>query len=156
MLIRRKDDSVGCFLEFEGEIDEDSAFPKITDLEMPIILDLDKVSQLNSCGIREWIKWIKPLTKTAKFTFKNCPKVLIDQINTVNGFIPHGSIVESFKVPYFCGSCDQLTMQIFQTKEVIQQGNLLLPETVPCSHCNKNTEMDVIPERYFKFLKDSA
>ncbi len=155
MKIRQKDDANETLLEFEGDIDEDSVFPEISRQNLPIALDLDRVSQINSCGIREWIRWIKPLGKSTQFLLRNCPRVVIDQINTVSGFIPANTLIESFKVPYFCGACEKMTMPSFQTKEVVKSGDLLLPGTVPCADCKKDAEMDVIPERYFKFLQGS-
>ena len=34
-----------------------------------------------------------------KIEFRNCPKVIIDQINMVKGFLPENAIVESFLRP---------------------------------------------------------
>lgn len=153
MMVNEKKDSSGVTLEFQGDIDEDAIFPDSAETLKKIHLDLNQVSQINSCGIREWIKWTKTFSSLSQVVLSNCPKLVIDQINTVDGFLPKGARIHSFKVPYFCSACDSLSSPVFKVEEVVKGGELQLPSTVPCESCKKEAEMDVIPERYFKFLK---
>ena len=153
MVVREKFENDSLILDFEGEIDEDAVFPDIDHQLKKINLKLGHVSQINSCGIREWIKWTKSFSSQAHLVLEDCPKVIIDQINTVDGFLPKGTRIHSFKVPYFCEACDRLMMPIFQVKDVVKDSELMLPSATACHTCKKEAEMDVIPERYFKFLQ---
>lgn len=79
-----------------GIIDEDVDFNEfslngINQMEF----DLNSVKRINSCGIREWIKWLESNLK-AKMTYVNCPKIIVDQINMVDGFLPKNGKVLSF------------------------------------------------------------
>ena len=88
-------------LQLSGIIDEDVDFThhSLQNVQQ-IEIELSNVKSINSCGIREWIKWLTS-AKEAKISFKQCPKVIVDQMNMVDGFLPINGIVESFFVPYY-------------------------------------------------------
>src|SRR5512135_2248555 len=89
-------------VSFSGDVDEDAVFSNLSlDGAKQVVLDLEGISAINSCGIREWIKWVKAAPADTKFVYRKCPKIIVDQINMVAGFLPDGSSVESFFVPYF-------------------------------------------------------
>ena len=93
-------------VELIGVIDEDSIFDKIQNLKMSnYVFDFNKVSMINSCGIREWIKYLQGLDG-AEIKYINCPQIIVEQVNMVHGFIRKGIVVESFFAPYFCPNCD--------------------------------------------------
>lgn len=156
MKCSQKTDASGLLIEVEGDIDEDAMFPDIAPEAKDLFVDVGKVTHLNSCGIREWIRWIKPNAMTHRFHFKDCPKVIIDQVNTVEGFMPKGSKVISFRVPYFCNACENVSSPTFVLSEVVKGDDLLLPGSVECKTCKKDAEMDVVPERYFKFIQECS
>ncbi len=84
-----------------GTIDEDIDFNQhVLSSEKNIDFDLSGIKSINSCGIREWIKWMGTMSK-AQIQFMNCPKVIVDQINMVVGFLPSNAKVQSFFVPYY-------------------------------------------------------
>ncbi|HWU43212.1 MAG TPA: hypothetical protein VN132_07240 [Bdellovibrio sp.] len=88
-------------VKMSGTIDEDADFSRL-DLKgnTAVDIELSGVKSINSCGIREWIKWIGT-AGAAPVTFNNCPKVIVDQINMVDGFLPSTGKVNSFYVPYY-------------------------------------------------------
>src|SRR6185437_12284669 len=86
-------------LTLKGAIDEDANFAVASAEGSGVIIDLREVTAINSVGIREWIKWTKTLPAGCKMTVRNCPKIIVDQINMVLGFLPAGTVVESFFVP---------------------------------------------------------
>ena len=147
-----KGDSVS--LKLAGPIDEDANFPNI-DLSSfkEITFDFLSVTAINSCGIREWIRWIGNIKPDSKVTYVNCPKVIIDQVNMVDGFLPVNAKIASFFVPYFCESCDNLDTKIYSDPSGIASGAVKVPPQVPCSKCKQPAEIDVIETKYFKFLK---
>src|SRR6202012_4376166 len=101
-------------VRLSGHIDEDATFNGLAlNGAAKIVLELENVSAINSCGIREWIKWIRTATDNAAIVYKKCPKVIVDQINMVSGFLPNNGKVESFFVPYYSDSSGTEKMILF-------------------------------------------
>lgn len=141
-------------LKLAGAIDEDANFPNI-DLSSfkEITFDFMNVTAINSCGIRDWIRWIGTIQPNAKVNYAHCPKVIIDQVNMVDGFLPNNGKTVSFFVPYFCESCDSLETKLYSDTEGIAKGTVKVPTQVACGKCQQMAEIDVIESKYFKFLK---
>lgn len=147
-------------LLIDGSMDEHSDYSVIdANLSGDVTIDFNNVEHINSTGIKHWVQWTSK-TKEAnpgiRFYFINCPKPIVDQINMVDGFLPAGSTVKSFKVPYYCETCDKdLTMTFAIGKEYnIVDGKCTLQ--VPDKTCEKDDcemEPDVVEQKYFKFLK---
>jgi anti-anti-sigma regulatory factor len=137
----------------KGHIDEDATF---SGLELggasKVVVDLAGVSAINSCGIREWIKWIRTAPSNSKVVYRNCPKVIVDQINMVAGFLPDNGKVESFYVPYFSDSSGNEKMILFREGAEFK-GNELFPPGEVKDESGEAMEMDVIEAKYFKFLQ---
>lgn len=139
---------------FEGSIDEDAVFAGLDAVgAKSVMLDLDSVSSINSCGIREWIKWIKTIPGESEITYKRCPKVIVDQINMVAGFLPDNATVESFYVPYFSEDSGNERMVLFQKGKEFTDDGVDAPEEMTDEESGEEMEMDVIESKYFKFLK---
>ena len=140
--------------QFNGHIDEDAQF---TSLDFggasEVKIDLEKVSAINSCGIREWIKWIRTAPGTSKITYANCPKIIVDQINMVAGFLPENATVESFYVPYYNEDSGNEKMVLFRNGVEFQGNEVKAPAEVKDDATGEPMEMDVIEAKYFKFLQ---
>lgn len=135
-------------VELTGIIDEDAIFDKIKNLKMSkFIFDFNKVSMINSCGIREWIKYLQEI-EGAEIKYLNCPQIIIEQVNMVHGFIKKGTVVESFFAPYFCPKCDTEKKILLTSAEVIQSK----APVKQCNTCKTDLEFDAIEKQYFGFL----
>jgi len=136
-----------------GHIDEDATF---NGLELnganKVVLDLSEISAINSCGIREWIKWIRTAGPGATVVYKNCPKVIVDQINMVAGFLPDNGKVESFYVPYYSDASGNEKMILFRDGQEFKGSEIFAPAEVK-DDSGEVMEMDVIETKYFKFLQ---
>lgn len=119
-----------------------------------IIFDFKELQSINSCGIREWINWIKPVSNT-KITFKHCPKVIVDQINMIDGFLPQNAIVESFYVPYYSDETGEEKLVLFSFGREYSHQGLKLPDGIKDSKGN-SMEIDVIEGKYFRFLNRNS
>jgi anti-anti-sigma regulatory factor len=136
-----------------GHIDEDAVFSSIDIAAAPkVVVDMDGVSAINSCGIREWVKWIRTANATAAITFRKCPKVIVDQINMVEGFLPKSAKVESFYVPYFADASGNEKMILFRDGTEFKGSEVHAPKDVKDDD-GEPMEMDVIEAKYFKFLQ---
>lgn len=141
-------------LKFSGQIDEDASFNGLDFGDsQKIKIDLEEIIAINSCGIREWIKWIRTAPSGANITFEKCPKIIVDQMNMVAGFLPEGGIVESFYVPYYCDETGNEKMVLFNRGKEFDKGEVSPPENVIDDESGEEMEMDVIEAKYFKFIK---
>lgn len=140
-----------------GVIDENAVFPDIqSDFQKKVIIDLDQVEMINSIGIRNWVLWIKKLH--LPISLQKCPPSIIEQINILIGFLPDEAHIDSFYVPYYCENC-LITESIlleeshqYKTPKGNQKGYVKLPNLVICSKCKGELDIDVLPQKYFKFI----
>jgi hypothetical protein len=146
-------------LAFEGPIDEESRLPEVAANVTDLVIDLQFVKSINSYGIREWLNWIRPIAARAKINFVNCPKSIVLQFNTVEGFLPAGARVSSFYVPYFCEKCDRDKSVLFHVGKEVQktasgwEKTYLIEGDENCEAKPCEMELDVTESKYFGFLK---
>lgn len=142
-------------LKISGGVDEDANFqPVDMSAFKTTVLDVEGVTAINSVGIREWIKWTKTFPAGVEVVIRKCPKIIVDQINMVSGFLPQGTVIESFFVPYFAESTGTEKMVLFEKGKEYNDGNLSAPSEVK-DESGEVMEMDVIEAKYFKFLKNA-
>ncbi|MDG0816160.1 hypothetical protein [Bdellovibrio svalbardensis] len=138
-------------VQMAGTIDEDVDFSQFNLAGNPAVeVELSNIKSINSCGIREWIKWIGT-AGSAAVTFNNCPKVIVDQINMVDGFLPATGRVQSFFVPYYNDDAGSEKNVLFRYGTEFSDGGVTPPAAVKDDDGNE-MEMDVIESKYFKFL----
>lgn len=149
-ITKTKENGSDC-LTLKGNIDEDASFAPATAEGAQVTVDLGGVTAINSVGIREWIKWTKSLPSGCKMVVRNCPKIVVDQINMVLGFLPPGARVESFFVPYYSDATGNEKMVLFVNGKEFKDGKVSPPEGVN-DDGGEPMEMDVIEAKYFKFV----
>ncbi len=134
---------------FTGQINEDSDFSSLETLEgQKLILDLDGITHINSCGIRDLIEFQKSNFKFDAVIYKNCPQVIVEQMNIVSGFIHPNGVVESFYAPYFNQAKDnELKILIFPSEVVGGKAPVKKDDD------GNELEFDDIEAQYFNFLK---
>lgn len=139
-------------IHMAGTIDEDVDFTQLNLIDaQEIDLELSGVKSINSCGIREWIKWMAT-NKNAKIKFNQCPKVIVDQINMVDGFLPQNGKVSSFFVPYYNDNSGSEKDILFRYGTEFTEGDVKPPTEIKDDQGNE-MEMDIIESKYFKFIK---
>ncbi|MBX3020762.1 MAG: hypothetical protein KF799_03735 [Bdellovibrionales bacterium] len=149
--VSKKQEGSNTVLEVAGNVDEDANFaPPDLAGASSVILDLEKVTAINSVGIREWIKWVKSFPAAA-LAVRKCPKIIVDQINMVAGFLPAGTKVMSFYVPYYADTSGNEKMVLFENGKEFKDGKVTAPAEVK-DDSGEVMEMDVIEAKYFKFL----
>lgn len=136
-------------VEFVGAIDEDSDFRELSNLaQKTMTFDFDKVNMINSCGIREWIKFLETIPPRTSIVYRNCPQIIIEQINMVHGFFREGASIESFYAPYYCEKCGKEQKVHLNSSQV---KNRKAPK-MECPKCEEEMEFDAIEAQYFSFL----
>lgn len=139
-------------VQMAGTIDEDVDFSQFNLAgNSAIDVELSGLKSINSCGIREWIKWMGT-AGGAQISFSNCPKVIVDQINMVDGFLPASAKVNSFYVPYYNDDSGSEKNVLFRYGTEFSESGVTPPASVKDEDGNE-MEMDVIESKYFKFIK---
>jgi len=139
-------------LTFSGHIDDAIDFTliqkKIESINpKSISFNLEKVSQLNSCGIRNWLLFINQI-KSIPLEFYDLSESFVEQMNIVPNMVGDNAKCHSFFVPYFCETCDERTTMKYL--ESTWNGEIASKN---CDSCQKPLEFDGIEEEYFSFLK---
>lgn len=141
-------------IKIAGIIDEDI---QLTDYSLKglssVEINLDQVRSINSCGVREWVKWLES-APSAQIKLIACPKVIVDQINLVAGFLPMNAQVKSFYVPYFNPDTDFEKVVLFREGVEFTGSQVSLPKAVTDDKGNE-LEIDVVESKYFSFLKSA-
>lgn len=109
------------------------------------------ISLINSSGTREWTRLIAK-AQHVNITLEECPKVFIDQVNTVDGFLTPNCVIKSFYVPFFSEDLGKEKNILFETEKAFnKEGVLTISETIEID--GTQYAMDVIESKYFLFLK---
>lgn len=138
-------------VRISGVIDEDVDFtPHSLAGAKTVNMELGAIKSINSCGIREWIKWVGT-AGGANINYIECPKIIVDQINMVQGFLPASGKVVSFFVPYYCDDAGSEKYVLFNYGKEFTDNEVKPPQEVKDDEGNL-MEMDVVEAKYFKFI----
>lgn len=117
-------------------------------------LDLKDLTSINSLGIRNFHSWIYSI-ECQRLRLFHCPRVFVNQLNLVDGFLPAKTEIESFFVPYFSERTGEETSVLFtkflEFKSADGKIKLSFPKVTDAQ--GFPMEIDVIGEQYFRFLE---
>jgi Zn finger protein HypA/HybF involved in hydrogenase expression len=142
-----------------GEINGECNLPDFKILQIrKIVLELTGINYINSGGVRRWILWMAQAKATypnATFNFENFPSLFVKQVANVQGFLPPGSSVTSFMVPFYCEKCGTNTERAFKRgvdfkPSASRQEMLAKITTLKCPKCGSEMEIDAVPEYYLE------
>jgi hypothetical protein len=116
-------------------------------------LDLKDLTSINSLGIRNFHSWIYSI-ECQRLRVFHCPRVFVNQLNMVDGFLPTKTEIESFFVPYFSETSREETSVLFtkflEYKSVAGKTKISFPKVT--DSLGNPMELDVIEDVYFRFL----
>ncbi len=145
-------------IKIEGPIGESSSlFTKDFKDVSKVTLNLEKVTYINSIGVKNWILWIARLPASTQLVLKDIPIVMVNQANTVRGFLPAQSEIASFQAPYLCPECGTEKTILLRVNEHYRYasgshpGQIKLPQVV-CPKCGKYMDPDFIEQKTFAFI----
>ncbi len=142
---------VGWLVRVSGEITERADFRALTSLAetASLRLDLAGVEQINSCGVREWIHFVRCLSaKPHPFELIHCSPAIVRQMNMISNFCGNGT-VRSVMLPYYCGPCGVEEMRMLELPSAGQRPEV--EAAITCQKCGKNAEFDDLPDAYLTF-----
>ena len=133
-----------------GPINEDSDFVGLLRLlsSSPWVrMDLAGVPRINSCGVREWVNFVRELPEGLNFELENCSPSIINQVNMISNFVGTAKIL-SVQAPFVCPECT------FEARFELQVQQGLAPDlpTMSCPQCSSMMEFDDLEDSYFFFL----
>ncbi|HVV84536.1 MAG TPA: hypothetical protein VHE35_15815 [Kofleriaceae bacterium] len=133
-----------------GEIDEHADFTPLRGrLRGVVELELGGVRRINSCGVREWVNFVRDLPEARELYFRACSTAFVTQLNMIYNFRGPARIL-SFHAPYVCDVCGHDEDLLV---EVGPDGTAELPSPT-CSRCGDVMQFDDLPERYLSFLHE--
>ena len=115
-----------------------------------IAFNLRDLISSNSGGIREWVMLMLKL-KNSIIELHECPKVFIDQVNTVKDFVPSTAKIMSFYVPYYNEKSGSEKNVLFKLNHEYTKKNVL-PLKKVLDDKGLELDIDVAESKYFKFL----
>lgn len=115
------------------------------------VLDLEGVTQINSCGVREWMHFVHALgQRVPQVDLVRVAPPMVRQINMISNFTGD-TAVRSVMLPYYCESCGHE-----QTLTHVIGGGQEVPDEVRCEACGSRSEFDDLLETYLSFLDRGA
>lgn len=151
LTVDRRDEEKHTFLAFKGIIDEEANFKDaFTGLKPNVIINLEGIQMINSCGVREWIHGMEEIPASAKVELDKCATRIVEQFNYVVNFRGSGEVT-SFFAPYFCPKCKAEETILLTVKDLGTKRPVKAPPQ-KCPTCKGPMEFDDIEEEYFSFL----
>lgn len=124
-----------------------------------ILLDMQKVTFINSIGVKNWISWMFSVPAECQITLRHCPFVIISQINMVQGFLPKTARVQSFYAPYTDNNGNEVIRLLtrgtdYDYATADTPALLTFTEEQKDPKTGKILEPDFIPDKVTPFLKN--
>jgi hypothetical protein len=141
-------------VEFAGEVDENADFAKLGErLAGAVVFDLAEVRRLNSCGVREWVNFVRDLPRVTELTFARCSPAVVGHLNVISNFRGPAK-VRSFLAPYVCERCHREEEKLLSVEQDFASRDLSRVPELRCAGCGAPMEFGDVPGRYLLFLAD--
>ena len=152
--IQERGDGRGLRVCFAGEIDENADLSELkAQLSGDVEFQLDGVTRINSCGVREWVNFVREMGAVSSLRFTRCSPAIVTQLNTIYNFRGPAR-VWSLYAPYVCEACSVEESKLIDVRNHRPGAPPALPD-FSCPKCGGPMDFDDIPERYFSFLKEA-
>ena len=117
-----------------------------------ILVNMVKVERINSCGVRDWVRWLQSLeSRDNTIHLVACSPAVVAQLNMVRNFCGARGHVVSFQAPYYCETCDREHRETFLSSSL---GTTSDAPLALCESCGEPMTFDDMEASYFAFLRD--
>jgi anti-anti-sigma regulatory factor len=134
-----------------GEITEDTDLqPVVTKLAPEVVVDLERITRINSVGLREWLSFVRAVEAEGKrLILERCAPPVVAQINMIANFTGANGSVRSVLAPYHCTSCGADQLQLIDLNAPNPEAKL--EESMKCPSCGDEMVFDDLPQSYLMF-----
>ena len=136
----------------DGKLDQEANLDRLRDqLHGQVIIDLSGVHSINSCGVREWIGFVRALdSKGCNLVLERCSVHVVDKLNLVINF-RGTSKIRSIYAPYICEPC---FFESYLLVDLEGDWDSQIDHNAPhCAKCGQEMEFDHIKDEYFAFIE---
>jgi anti-anti-sigma regulatory factor len=142
-------------VQLKGEINENADFSELRKLmQGDVDLELEGVTRINSCGVREWVNFVRTLDDVKSLRFSRCSPTVVLQLNTIYNF-RGAAKVKSFLAPYVCEVCHVDEYKLLDVRDhFAERGPHASVPAFRCPRCGGVMMFDELPERYLSFLAE--
>ena len=123
-------------------------------LKGQVVFHLAEVRRINSCGVREWVNFVRDLPGVSELTFSHCSPAIVTQLNMIYNF-RGAAKVRSFLAPYVCENCGHEEEKLLDLQTHFPTRDFKRVPDFKCDKCGKEMEFDDLPERYLSFLGET-
>jgi hypothetical protein len=142
-------------VEFTGEIDENADFSELSrQLKGSVVFKMGEIRRINSCGVREWVNFVRELPEVTELVFTHCSPAIITQLNMIYNF-RGAATVRSFYAPYICDACNREEEKLLDVATHFPNGEIDRVPEFNCDKCGQPMEFDDLPDRYLSFLTEA-
>ena len=139
-----------------GEIDEDFDAGQLRSVfSSNVVLHLEDVRSISSCGIREWISFVSDLPQGIQLEFEKCSIAITRQFGMLSNFRGPG-VIRSFYAPYYCDECDEETERLLVVATDFEANGVPVSPVRKCKDCGCKLEFDGVERVYFSFLRETV
>ena len=137
-------------VRIEGEVNEAFDPAAIAGLRGVVVFDLGEVKRITSHGVLLWITALRGL-QASYYCFVNCQPSTMDQFNLVDSFGQRGELI-SFYARFVCPDCGHEAERLVDVRRHVGLDESFDLPPAPCDECGMMTELDEVPELYFKYV----
>lgn len=140
---------------FSGEIDENADFSELRrSISGHVTFHLGGIRRINSCGVREWVNFVRDLPNVTTLVFTHCSPAIVTQLNMIYNFRGDATI-RSFYAPYVCEACNMESDKLLDVASQFGEGARAEVPAFSCERCGEPMDFDDLPERYLSFLMEA-
>src|SRR5947208_7414 len=134
------------FVAMQGQIDERADLENFAkSLADSVIIDLEKITFINSIGVREWIRMLRNFElRRVTVALRRCSEAMVHQMNMIVE-MQTGAVVESFFAPFLCEDCGHEASRCIDLKENISALRRMETPSMPCTDCGSAMQFNEIP-----------
>lgn len=132
----------------ESEVHLGQLLPRVG---QKVIINLKGVTNVNSCGVRGWVNWMREAGKNREIIFDECTPEIVTQINMIPSFRGKAKI-KSVYAAYSCSSCDYKGTVLFESGKTLPKSSDAGVTDQKCPKCRSDMEMDEMEDEFFAFV----